>query len=189
MDQIFNSSSFYITILLIIGLAGLGCWYFLRRKRNFQAIETILENAQIPFFKLGLPELEKEVARSRRFNRVFSLIVICINDSLGKSNSHSINVIDFVMLGPIIRKTLRSTDLIMYDKDNLRFIVLLPETDYVQSTQMVERFKQLLGNDLFKQIKFQAVTFPKDGLIVDDLITKALQNSNPSFSVEYKSTV
>jgi GGDEF domain-containing protein len=189
MDQILNSTTFYLTIFLVIGLAALWYWYHLSRRRNLQAVETILENAQIPYFKLGLPELEKEVARSRRFNRVFSLIVICINDSAGKINQQSINLIDFVMLGPIIRKALRSTDLIMYDKDNFRFIIMLPETDYVQSTQMVERFKQLLGNELFTQIKFQSVTFPKDGLIVDDLIAKALQNSNPSFSVEYKSTV
>jgi cellobiose-specific phosphotransferase system component IIB len=187
MDQFLHTNLIYFFIT--VSLIGLGYWFYHSRQKKFQAMETILTNAQIPFFNLGLPELEKEVARSRRFNRIFSIIVISSKSDESKLKK-AINLIDFVMLGPIIRNMLRSTDLIMYDKDNNRFIVLLPETDYIQSSQMIKRFKQLfVDSELFRQITFKIVSFPKDGLIIDDLIEKAQGKNDSAFSVEYSSTV
>lgn len=188
---------------LLIGALILGVILFFllrrRRKSEKEVINAILDAASIPFFSQNLPELAKEVARSRRFARDFSVIVVepahqqlQRYPSNGVSSHYStrkpLTAVEFLLCGPAIRDEMRATDLVSFDANNNRFIIMLPETEKSNANHTIQRIRKSLGSSLSTQLAIGTATFPSDGLIVEELINQAITSTDAILSAHSDSS-
>lgn len=177
-----------------------------KNKKERKIIDSILDAAAIPVFRHSLPQLRKEIARVRRYQHSLSVIVVQPKSSALvkreknghvktdkkaiKNGKHSngeltrISQIEFMLCGPIFRDALREVDRTTYDGANNRFILILPESTKIQAVQTVNRLKRIMGDKLFDKLQIGLSEFPKDGLIIEDLVGRAMPAAGQKISVE-----
>jgi hypothetical protein len=152
----------------------------------------------IPTFRRSLPQLTNELARVRRYNRPLSIIILRIeSDQLlldlkrslasdsgnGSANSYS-NIIQtlqlvFSLVGSILRESLRESDIACYDVANNQYVIMLPECTRHQGLMTVRRLKKLLFKRTAGHLMAGIAEFPGDGLIIEDLIKRAMESCQP----------
>jgi diguanylate cyclase (GGDEF)-like protein len=124
--------------------------------------------------------LLKEIERSRRLNKQFS-IVICDMDDFKRINDtygHLSGDMVIKSFSQIINKSIRTLDVTgRYGGDE--FVIILPETSSEDAYRIIDRLRiEIQGTD-FRVISkekvsitasFGIATFPQDGMSSDDLI-------------------
>ena len=96
-------------------------------------------------FRSTMDLLEKEIARSQRYQKRFSIVMIDIDDFKRKNDEygHQVGNDILVAFANVIKNNLRSIDSVgRYGGDEL--IVILPETDAQQALVVLERMKNSL---------------------------------------------
>ncbi len=96
-------------------------------------------------FKSTMELLEKEILRSRRYQKKFSIIMIDIDDFKSKNDEygHQVGNDVLVAFAMVIKKDLRSIDIVgRYGGEE--FMVILPETDAQQALVVLERIRNSL---------------------------------------------
>ncbi len=192
-EIVFNTNTWVLLIsagfLLLIGVI----WIIKRQRLNSEKalIHTILSSVSIPIFSQSLPELKREISRARRYQNDLSVIIFrpCDQQTAvireeqkrrhlnGHSKSPCMNRWDFLLCGPILRDSLRAIDILTYNVSKQQFIAVLPETDKIQAVKTVNRLKKILGSTLSQKLSIGISQFPKDGLIMEDLINQAMPYS------------
>lgn len=162
-----------------------------------RTINSVLEAAAIPAYRQSLPQLRKEVSRARRLQRPLTIVVIQLNGAFSQGHKGSINVgsvdqsnqlnelqlVEFVLCGSIFRDALRETDITTYDGVKKQFVISLPESTKNDATQSVERLRGLVSKSIADGLSVGIVEFPEDGLIIEDLISRAMDRLNPETKI------
>lgn len=124
--------------------------------------------------------LSRELARSNRLSKQFSLVMIDIDNFKGINDIYGHVCGDLVLtfFSNILTNTFREVDVVgRYGGDE--FIIIMPETSYEMASHAVDRLKLNLKNtEILLQegcrkklaASFGIATYPKDGLSSDVLI-------------------
>ena len=133
-----------------------------RLKSGFHAMLSPQINS-LSSLRAAMPVIVKELDRSRRYQRTLSVVVLRLEDNNGsiyknghqlmpKSQSRRFDVdmhfmhhvqLGFLIMGSILRDSLRQCDLATYDSQHNQFILLLPETNLQQAQKVVLRLNRL----------------------------------------------
>lgn len=150
----------------------------------------------LPTYRHTLPQLKKELTRVRRYDRSLTIAILqlesdqllklkrsLISDSVnGKlvSHIHLMRTVQltFSLVGSIIRDALRDSDIATYDVANNRYVIFLPESNKAQAMQTIMRLKKLLFKRTAAHLVAGLAEFPMDGLIIEDLVKKAMYSCN-----------
>lgn len=207
-NWITNTSQLLMIVLGMVTLIGLIVFIsrVKKHKKERRIVDSILDAAAIPVYRHSLPQLKKEIARARRYQHPLSVIIVqpsltpletkkrhSKNKSSHKNSKNGtytngeavrISQIEFMLCGPIFRDALREVDRTTYDGANNRFIMILPESTKIQAVQTVNRLKTVMGEKLFGKLQIGISEFPKDGLIMEDLICRAMPKIGEKVSDE-----
>lgn len=127
--------------------------------------------------------LERELARSERYNENFSIVFIDLDNfkMINDQNGHMAGSLLLKEFGDYLVQIVRTSDIaIRYGGDE--FVLVLPRTSKAEAIQFVTRARDQLRERLFLkarqlQIKctasFGISTFPEDGHSIDQLISAA----------------
>jgi len=129
--------------------------------------------------------LEEEIRRSKRYNKMFSLVMFdiddfkMINDRYGHLQGDKV----LIEMSKLVRNTLREVDLICrYGGEE--FIIVMPETGRDGAINASERIRKIVKNKRFSisgkvaqvTLSFGVAAYPFDGVGSEDLIRKADQS-------------
>lgn len=154
---------------IILRVKNDGLERYLQGKYNFLLSDTQVQNilAEISkesnypaFFAL----LRKEIARSERYQREFSLILIEFDKVL--VHDKKTHMLD------ILKKSLRESD--MYSIGYRWVFIILPETNKYGVEAVLNRIKERLDSSMGGR-KFYIASFPEDGRDVKELIVSSLK--------------
>jgi len=157
-----------------------------------QTIYSILEAAAIPAYRQSLPQLRKEISRARRYQRPLAIVVIQINPTFSREHKGRVNEdsvvhanqarelqpLEFVLCGSIFRDALRDSDITTYDGVKKQFVIFLPECTQKDTMHIVERLRNVVGKNIADNLSTGIVEFPDDGLIIEDLVNRAMERLN-----------
>lgn len=138
--------------------------------------------------------LDAEVRRCRRYERPLAVVVVAPKTPAG-ANGNGANgaahaesgattpdpwvtfsmQLGFLLLGTVLRGTLRETDLVAYAPDTDDFVLLLPEADAAHAALAVDRISALFYERSSLVLRVGIATYPADGLTLDDIIEHARQ--------------
>ena len=147
----------------------------------------------MPTYRELRPYLSAEVRRCRRYERPLTIIVlapqaVASNNGNGGSGAahgetaHEANPNPWVtfstelgclLLGSILRGTLRETDIVTLAPENPDFLVLLPETDSESAIAAARRLGALFFERSTLMLRVGVASYPADGLTLDDLAAHA----------------
>ena len=196
-----------ITLLstsIILAALVLGLLVFLIRGRKKNRIlspnsrywSPELQASAVPTYKSTLSKLTTELGRMRRYNRPLTIVVLKIEsdqllidmkrDLFPANGSGSVNSYDHIMrtiqlvfslAGSLLGESLRESDIATYDVATNQYILVLPECDAAQAMQTVQRLKVLLFKRTAGHLVEGVAEFPKDGIIIEDLVAKAMEST------------
>lgn len=127
--------------------------------------------------------LERELARSERYQENFSLVFIDLDNFklINDQNGHMAGSLLLKEFGDFLVQAIRTSDIaIRYGGDE--FVLVLPRTSKAEAVQFVTRARDNLREHLFLKSKqlnlkttasFGISTFPEDGKTIDQLISVA----------------
>jgi diguanylate cyclase (GGDEF)-like protein len=135
---------------------------------------------QTHFFEV----LEHEVQQSRRYNNVFSVVILDIDDfkKFNDTNGHILGSQALERVGLIMKRIFRASDILArYGGDE--FVAILPHTDRVGAFLAAERLREAVDNEPFGspgKIKKGKITislginsFPEGGNSVEEILSNA----------------
>jgi tetratricopeptide (TPR) repeat protein len=140
----------------------LGKYQFLLTDSQVQAL--MAEISKEPNYPAFFALLRKEIARSERYQREFSINLIEFDKVLVQDKK--------MQLLEIFKRSLRESD--MYSVGYRWIFVILPETNKYGLESVVNRLKERLGNT-FGNKKIYISNYPEDGKDVKELIISALK--------------
>jgi hypothetical protein len=191
------------TLLISIGVL----WSRQRKlKKNMTTLVSITEAAGIPPYRSSLPALRKEIARVRRYQHSLSVVVVCPRQKILERNDtpvkvvdgengtsadsgHPLNQVEFLLCGSILRDALREVDFTTYDGATNQFVIVLPESNKTEAEKAVLRLNKIIGRRISSQLAYGISEFPDEGLIIEDLVEKAVESLNSNGQVEYRSSI
>jgi len=111
-------------------------------------------------------DLKNEIARSRRYQKQFSLIFLEIDPASGKETPQSVKDDDPLLthLLGIFRRSIRNIDRIYY-YDNQQFMILLPETEKIETISVASRLIDVIRQKPLRE---------RDGLLLNRRITVSI---------------
>ena len=130
-----------------------------------------------------------ELTRSRRYGRPLSLLVVRMEHlhgqlPIGKNDVLQRDILDrfaAARIGQVINDLARETDLILRDT-NSRFIVICPETEYLNTTTLAGRISKTVIETTGATVQWGASSFPDEALTFDDLVEKAMERLNANMA-------
>jgi len=157
-----------------------------------ETIYSILEAAAIPAYRQSLPLLRKEISRARRYQRQLAIVVIQMDPTFSQEHKSQVNEdsvvqanqarelqpLEFVLCGSIFRDALRESDITTYDAVNKQFVMSLSECTQKDTIHIVRRLITVVGKTIGDNLSIGILDFPADGLIIEDLVTGAMQQLN-----------
>jgi hypothetical protein len=160
--------------------------------------------ARMPTFREALPALSAEMNRARRYQRPLSMAVVqfeesagSVKDKLGISTGNSAHgdglanchpacypeLLVALLLGAILKDSLRATDLLSYDTDTGWYVIMMPELTGLQAHRAAERLNRLVLTRIFTPIRVGIAQFPRDGLTLEELVTASERNCSAVVSL------
>lgn len=134
-------------------------------------------------------EIQKEVKRSRRYQRVLSLAVIEPEPaSVEVTFNRTVHEIQRAMMGRyvalsigrVIRQHIRPMDLMVEQDDVGRFIIICPETSHYGVNKLTERIRTVVAEQLGIVVLTGTSSFPDEALSFEELVEKAEQEIWPA---------
>lgn len=171
-----------------LSFAGLGR----QRKANdeiLRAAAWVSNGAAIPTLRQAGAVMTRELCRARRYSRPLAVVVLRLDSAAGASglapsteiggNGNSMHSaagapqLMNLILGPILRDTLRESDVVAFAAKDDHYVILMTESSESEARQAVERINALLQRRSLARIKTGIAEFPKMGLTLEDLILSA----------------
>jgi hypothetical protein len=154
--------------------------------------------APMPTYRELRPELDAEVRRCRRYERPLAVVVVApkmptgmngngtngaahVGNGNGRSHGQATPdpwvtfsmQLGFLLLGSMLRGTLRETDIAAYAPETDDFVVLLPEAGAESAARAVERLSALFYERSSLVLRVGIAVYPTDGLTLDDIVEHA----------------
>lgn len=77
------------------------------------------------------------------------------------------------LLSPLLRGSVRITDIVAYDASEDDHVALFTETTRDEAEEAVDRVREVVEERFSIELRIGAAEFPDDGLTLDDLVEKA----------------
>lgn len=177
---------FGVVILEFI-LLELCVWFAHRLATQIGQAESLMDTLALGAFPSRAHTIEqehqqikKEFARSRRYDRPLSLVVIepepeeshTATELLRNIQDDLLHRFRSARVGQVIDEYTRQTDLILKDHRG-RFVILCPETNDQIVALLAERLARSVKERTGLSIRHGVASFPDDALSFDDLVEKA----------------
>ena len=147
-----------------------------------QAItDPITEAHNYRYFRF---EIEKEIGRAQRHKKVFSIVMIDIDNfkEYNDSHGHLNGDLALKLVATGLQKNIRKSDVLArYGGDE--FIIILPELDKTNASQLAQKLCDVIGQTKLPSKKFApkinltislgVASYPADGTKEDELMKKA----------------
>ena len=183
--------SLAIPVLLALVLGVMLLWERRKIRRVIEQFVSLASHACIPTYRSVMTELSNELARTRRTQRAMSVMVLIMDTEIDFSSGKKAQVIEgqlrveqiptmalvFPQIGYILRNTVRKSDIVACGPGPNEFVVALAETTKTQATPFVKRFQSLIASSGLAPLRSGIAEFPKDGLTIEDLVSKARASS------------
>lgn len=194
-------------IVLEFVLLEVGVWLSYRLAVAVEGSESlmdILAQGTFPYRALELDaaseQIKNEFARSRRFHRPLSLVVVyafpkdeeVVREMVKSLQRDVLTRLSNARIGQAIGEAIRQTDLLIRDHVG-RYIVLCPETDVNDVVFLAGRISQIVEERTGLQVNCGIASFPDEALTFEDLLfmarDRSKQPSVPANLVEMKDQV
>ncbi|MBD3386981.1 hypothetical protein GF407_18905 [candidate division KSB1 bacterium] len=200
MTILLISRSIVIYSLLVffcLNLAGIIVLFYLQlKRRKTLALHSTLANQvlEISSYQKNLPYIAKEISRARRYRHPLSVIAIELETEplplrntslrdperkrkLSEMYLMHTDQLDFILLGAILRDSLRESDMVTFDGKTNKFYLILPETSQKEAKAALHRLNSLVFQQTsLTRLRQGISTFPENGIIAEDLFSSAGQN-------------
>ncbi len=132
-------------------------------------------------------KIKNEFARSRRFHRPLSLVVVhvfpkdeeAIREMLKSLQRDVLTRLSNSRIGQAVGEAIRQTDILIRDEVG-RYVVLCPETDAENVVFLSARIIQIVESRTGLQVNCGVASFPDEALTFDDLLDMARDRSKQS---------
>lgn len=193
----------YSVIVLEFILLETGVWFTHDLAKQIGHAESIMEALALSAFPNSAQDIDlenkrikMELARSRRYHRPLSLVIIETEADKQKVAREMLRSVQYDLMsrftsariGQIIDDRIRQTDLALKDRKG-GFIVLCPETDLASAIMLGERISQAVEERTDLHILWGAAAFPEEALTFDDLLLKARERLARSISAVEKQEI
>lgn len=157
----------------------------LSRRTGTEAERDLLREMRalwIPTFRHVHVQIEAEIRRARRYERPLTLGVISMetgsaSERLRQASHDGLHTsLDWLLMGLLLREEVRETDLVSYAAAQDLYAVLMLETREDEAALAMERLGHMAAARLGCRVRTGVAEFPRDGLTVDDLFERAVQN-------------
>lgn len=188
----------YAVIVLEFILLELGVWLTYLLREQIRHAESLMEALAVGTFPnrakdidLEYQRIKIEFARSRRYNRPLSLIVLAVDTDEDKSGKKMLSSLQHDMsfhfqsarAGQIIDDYVRQTDMLMKERKG-RFVILCPETERETAIMLAQRIAKTIKEKTEFSVRCGVAAFPSDVLTFEDLLQKAHKELINSSSLE-----
>ncbi|MGH7493006.1 MAG: hypothetical protein ACREOO_11495 [bacterium] len=178
-------------LLLALALSGgLILIWLVHRRRTAAAAKRSLYgswHAAIPRYRRSLHRLTAELERARRYHRALAVTVLTVDLERHKQKKHNLislagdteiaSQFFFSLLSSLLRDNVRGSDLVTYDVTNDYYVLLFPESTATSTEQTLRRLQDLVMERSKVMLRYGVAEYPKDGLIIQDLVGRALTKS------------
>lgn len=133
-------------------------------------------------FEEAAKVIQVELARSRRYDRPLSLVII-EPDSAGiaaqfqpapkEIQKHLTHRFAMAQIAEILDKEARNTDIIIKQEKPDRFIILCPETQTSNTNTLIRRVVEKTRAQTGVQVGFGVAAFPEEAMTFEELLQKA----------------
>lgn len=164
-------------------------WWWRRRRAAFAERKSLYGSwhAAIPRYRRSLHRLAAELERARRYHRALTVTVLAVNFDQHKQkkrnlislagNAEIASQFFFSLVSSLLRDNVRGNDLVTYDVTNDYYVLLFPESTATAAEQTLLRLQQLVMQRSKVMLRYGIAEYPKDGLIIQDLVSRALAKS------------
>lgn len=181
-------------IVLEIILLEVGVWLSYQLAVAIEGSESlmdILAQGTFPHRAIEMDaaseKIKNEFARSRRFHRPLSLVVVhvfpkdeeAIREMLKSLQRDVLTRLSNSRIGQAVGEAIRQTDILIRDEAG-RYVVLCPETDAENVVYLSARIIQIVENRTGLQVNCGVSSFPDEALTFDDLLDMARDRSKQS---------
>jgi GGDEF domain-containing protein len=200
-----NTGSMNVEVIVLeIVLLETGVWLSYQLAVAIEGSESlmdILAQGTFPHRAIELDvaseQIKNEFARSRRFHRPLSLVVVhafpkdeeVVREMLKSLQRDVLTRLSNARIGQAVGEAIRQTDLLIRDHIG-RYIVLCPETNMESIVFLAERISQIVEERTGLQVNCGIASFPDEALTFEDLLSMARDRSkhpsNPGNLVEMK---
>jgi hypothetical protein len=176
---VFEAAALGLTLLLVGGTA-----------HRLEAIQEIIANLTIGNlkekttpFETGQGRLYQEIRRARYFEHPATLLSLSVTEeSIEFSLDHFIveaqgtiiNQFISAHIAQLLVRQLKDCDLITQNGNH--FVVLLPETNFDDAVNTIEKLKQAARKELNLELKVGVSTFPDEAVTLESLVERAQEN-------------
>jgi hypothetical protein len=207
IDRSHTASTNVEVIVLEIVLLEVGVWLSYQLAVAIEGSESlmdILAQGTFPHRAIELnaasEQIKNEFARSRRFHRPLSLVVVhafpkneeVVREMLKSLQRDVLARLSNAQIGQAVGEAIRQTDLLIRDHVG-RYIVLCPETDTTDIIFLAQRISQIVEDRTGLQVNCGIASFPDEALTFEDLLFMARDRSKqtpvPGSLVEMKDQI
>lgn len=170
-------------------------WLGRKISHNLESFETVVEEIvfedkenRILSMNDGEEAVNNELFRARKYERPVALIYIKM-PTINRLRRIHPNTLQYQLslehryyktrIARIVESVVYRVDILVWYGDNL--VICLPETSTDQAEQLARQISEIVGASIVLQVPMGIASFPQDGLIYNDLVTKAEQNLKPYF--------
>lgn len=187
-----NTASLNVEVIVLeIVLLEAGVWLSYQLAVAIESSESlmdILAQGTFPHRAIELnaasEQIKNEFARSRRFHRPLSLVVVyafpkdeeVVREMLKSLQRDVLTRLSNARIGQAVGEAIRQTDLLTRDHSG-RYIVLCPETNMESVIFLAERISKMVEERTGLQVNCGVASFPDEALTFEDLLYMARDRS------------
>lgn len=155
---------------------------------NIQELENTVANItlsdvspRVKKLEDSIRDIDKEITRSRRYNRPLGLLVLQIEPEIIEMELDSVSkdILDLMMrrysISKLLRaidKEIRRPDLIFEQQEENRIIILLPETEAMAIDTVKDHIQKIAAKHIDTKVTFGSASFPNDAITFEELINQ-----------------
>jgi hypothetical protein len=177
-------SQWMVELLLIVIAILIANWiaHILARDYGEPTVLTAGSSYRVLQMKHALPQIELELIRCRRYNHPLAVIALVVFSS-SSENIPSPNrpLAALVWRGGIARVLsgmTRLSDLVIEPEEDTCFLIVLPEINYQETVQFLQRLDHAVTAQLEMTIVYGIAVFPEDGHTFETVREKAQKALN-----------
>ncbi len=169
------SAWFIASILLTAALVVVALGFYCQRRTDAK-LRALFGGAPHNFNE-SLGRMGRELSRARRHNRPLSVVVLQITAlPAAPVKRHVIptwnsacDLIGYLTLGAMVRRELRDYDVIAYQPELNRYLLLLAECNQQQARATLRRISERVSQSAGVRLETGVAEFPTHGFVLEDL--------------------